>query len=70
MKTAQRKKTAKSTFYARLQTRGGVRGSGISQRIAVIASTLGMVERMLFDWVKAQRQGKLKKVENKRVSTK
>ena len=46
-----------------------MRGSGISQRIAAIASTLGMVEQMLFGWVKAQRQGKLKKVDSKRVST-
>ena len=38
------------------------------QSIAVAARTLGVVEQTLFNWVKAQRQGRLKGVDSKPVS--
>ena len=38
------------------------------QSIAAAARTLGVVEQTLFNWVKAQRQGKLKGVDSKSVS--
>jgi transposase len=38
------------------------------QSISAAARTLGMVEQTLHNWVKAQRQGKLKGVDSKAVS--
>ena len=38
------------------------------QSIAAAARTLGVVEQTLFNWVKAQRQGKLKDIDSKPVS--
>ena len=38
------------------------------QSIAAAARTLGVVEQTLFNWVKAQRQGRLKGVDSKPVS--
>ena len=38
------------------------------QSIAAVARTLGVVEQTLFNWVKAQRQGRLKGVDSKPVS--
>ena len=38
------------------------------QSIAASARTLGVVDQTLFNWVKAQRQGKLKGVDSKPVS--
>ena len=38
------------------------------QSIAAAARTLGVIEQTLFNWVKAQRQGKLKGVDSKPVS--
>ena len=44
---------------------GWLRGG---QSIAAAARTLGVVDQTLFNWVKAQRQGKLKGVDSKPVS--
>ena len=38
------------------------------QSIAAAARTLGVVDQTLFNWVKAQRQGKLKGIDSKPVS--
>ena len=38
------------------------------QSIAATARTLGVVDQTLFNWVKAQRQGKLKGADSKPVS--
>ena len=38
------------------------------QSIAASARTLGVVDQTLFNWVKAQRQGRLKGVDSKPVS--
>jgi len=38
------------------------------QSIAAAARTLGVVEQTLFNWVKAQRQGRFKGVDSKPVS--
>ena len=38
------------------------------QSIAAAARTLGVVEQTLFNWVKAERQGRLKGVDSKPVS--
>ena len=38
------------------------------QSIAAVARTLGVVEQTLHNWVKAQRQGKLKGADSKPVS--
>ena len=38
------------------------------QSIAAAARTLGVVEQTLFNWVKAQRQGRLEGVDSKPVS--
>jgi len=38
------------------------------QSIASVARTVGVVEQTLFNWVKADRQGKLKGVDNRPVS--
>ena len=38
------------------------------QSIAAAARTLGVVDQTLFNWVKAQRQGRLKGVDSKPVS--
>ena len=38
------------------------------QSIAAVARTLGVVDQTLFNWVKAQRTGKLKGVDSKPVS--
>jgi len=38
------------------------------QSIAAVARTLGVVDQTLFNWVKAERQGKLKGADSKPVS--
>ena len=38
------------------------------QSIAAVARTLGVVDQTLFNWVKAQRQGRLQGVDSKVVS--
>jgi len=38
------------------------------QSIAAVARTLGVVDQTLFNWVKADRQGKLKGVDSKLVT--
>ena len=38
------------------------------QSIAVSARTLGVVDQTLFNWLKGQRQGKLKGIDSKPVS--
>jgi transposase len=38
------------------------------QTIAAVARTLGVVDQMLFNWVKAHKQGKLKGADSKPVS--
>ena len=57
----------KGTVHARIQARGGQLVQG-GQSIAAAARTLGVVEQTLFNWVKAQRQGRLLGVDSKPVS--
>ena len=61
MKSSRARYTLKFKQEAARLVEGG-------QSIAAAARTLGVVDQTLFNWVKAQRQGKLKGADSKPVS--
>ena len=60
-------KTARARYTLEFK-QAAVRLVGGGQRIAGAARSLGVVEQTLFNWVKAQRAGKLNGADSKRVS--
>ena len=66
-KESRNDEDGKSALHAGIQAGGGATGRG-GQSIAAAARTLGVVEQTLFNWVKAQRQGKLTCADSKAVS--
>ena len=61
-------KDSKSALHARIQA-GARRLAQAGQSIAAAARTLGVTDQTLFNWVKAQRQGKLAGPQSKAIST-
>jgi len=57
------------TLHARIQARSGSAGRGRPEP-SLGASTLGLVEQTLFNWVKVSRQGRLNGADSKPVSAK
>jgi len=61
-------KTARARYTLEFKQEAVRLVEGGGQSIAAAARTLGVVEQTLFNWVKAQRQGKLTGAEGKAVS--
>jgi excinuclease UvrABC ATPase subunit len=58
----------KSAIHARIQARSGAASRGWPERCEAVR-TLGVFEQTLYNWVKAQRKGKLKGLTARATST-